>query len=244
VSIAVLIPVLNRPKNAQAIIDSVRTASRTKVEPVFVCSPGDTQEIRACRRTRARIILTTWEPGAGDYARKINLGFSKVDAPLVLLGADDLRFHKHWDESLLAVAEESQAGVVGTNDGWNALVARGLHATHPLVARDYIEEQGGTFDCEPGVVYFEGYDHQSVDSELVAVARARDQWAFAEDSLVEHLHPLAKKSAFDETYRKGLARGREDRRIFARRHRAFLAQERRRGRSPVQRLPRRRRDVA
>jgi hypothetical protein len=169
--------------------------------------------------------------GAAGLALAIVLGkrvgFAKGahkphNPPFVLLGASDLLFHSGWDVEALRVAEQTGAGVIGTNDLANPAVKAGRHSTHPLVRRSYIDEVGGTFDQGPGVVYFEGYDHQCVDNELCIAATKRKQWAFAKESKVQHLHPIFDKTiSMDDTYRRGLAKGKEDIALLQSRLKAF-----------------------
>lgn len=216
-AIAVLVPVLNRPQNAQLLVDSL-AASEPDAELWFLCSPGDQAEITACELTGMPTLVMDWPAGPGDFARKTNRGFAITRAPFVLCAADDLRFHSGWDRAALAVAQEFDVGVVGTNDLGNGAVIAGRHSTHPLVARCYIDQLGGYVDGE-GHVYFDGYDHQFVDTELVETAKARGCYAHVHDSRVEHLHPFWGKGAQDATYRKGLAASAADRRLFeSRRH--------------------------
>ena len=212
--ISILIPVLARPDNAAKVVDSIRWTTENDYGIIFVCSPADYAEIAAVEDTNEEFIVCGWTPGPGDFARKTNLGFRLTEGEWVFLGADDLVFHEGWDAAALEVAAETGAAVIGTQDLCNPLVKRGRHSTHSLVHRDYIDSEGGTFDEEPGVVYAECYDHQSVDNELLIVAQDRGRWAFAERSVVEHLHPLTRRTSMDATYRKALANGREDYALF------------------------------
>jgi hypothetical protein len=212
-SVAVIIPVLGRPANAQQVVDSIWAASSPEVRILFVCSPGDEAQITAVAATGVALWVAPWDPGPGDYARKINLGFRMTEDEFVFLGADDLKFHPGWDVAAVACAAAKDVSVVGTNDLGNPAVKMGRHSTHSLVRRSYIVEHGGSWG-EPGFVYHEGYDHQCVDNELVAAARDRDEWAFCWDAVVEHLHPLWGKSVSDATYEKALANGRADIRLF------------------------------
>lgn len=213
--IAVIVPVLNRPQNAQPLADSLRATS--DAELVFVMSEADTdQQIDACLATGGRVISLETPPGPGDYARKIQAGYEATDAPYVLLGADDLRFHPGWDTAALALFAEFDVGVVGTVDLGNQQTVAGTHSTHPLVARCYIDSLGGVVGM-PGQVYFEGYDHQFVDAELVQTAIARGCYAHCHASVIEHLHPLWRKGEMDDTYRKALQETRADRALFEQR---------------------------
>jgi len=210
--IDILVPVLARPQNAQPLVDSIRENTVVEHRILFLCSPFDVDEINAVHETGADIHNVNWEAGPGDWAKKINRGYRLTDYPFMLLGADDLRFHEGWDIEVLRVAEETGAGVIGTNDLGNATVMRGRHSTHPLVRRSYIDNQG-TID-EPGRVLHEGYHHQWVDTELVQTAQMRQQWAFAKQSRVEHLHPFWKKGEMDATYEKALSTSAEDHQHF------------------------------
>lgn len=222
--IAVIVPVLNRPQNAAPLVESLK-ASGADALLVFVCSTGDADEIDACVSQAVRsdvavlFEIVEWELGPGDYAKKINHAYQWTEEPLVLLAADDLVFHPGWLEAVEKIVDEFDVGVIGTNDRANPLVKQGLHSTHPVVRRCYIDTYGGVVG-EPGVVYHEGYDHQWVDCELVQTAQARGCYAHAHDAIVEHRHPLFSHDVkSDDTYCKGQAKGREDHALFqSRRH--------------------------
>lgn len=225
--IDIIIPVLGRPGQVTDVAVSARLNTEVDFELTFVCSGSDREGYRAACAMHAAVLCLAEEPGRGDFAKKINLGFSENERPFAFLGATDLKFYPGWDHAALRVAEETGAGVIGTDDLGNGLVRQGKHSTHSLVRRSYIEAQGGTFDEEPGVVYAECYDHQCVDNELVFVAQERGQWAFARGAQVEHLHPLWRKSPMDATYRKALAQGRQDIVLFGSRRADWTARQRR-----------------
>lgn len=223
-SISIVVPVLNRPANAQPLVDSVRSSTTLSWELLFMVSPGDRAEEDACVATGCRVVVVPWAAGVGDYARKINAGFKMTDGTFVFLGADDLFFHSGWDTAALACCDESTY-VIGTNDLGNAKVKAGKHSTHSLVHRGYVEANGLTWDSKPGVVYSDAYAHQYVDTELVSVAIERGIFKFCRESVVEHLHPLWQKSAMDDTYRKALKDGLEDRRMFEFRRRELSGRD-------------------
>lgn len=221
-AISVIVPVLGRPQNAGPVADSFHANQTIDGTLIFVCTPGDTAEIAACWETDAVVIEHDEPVGPGDYAKKIQAGYRYSDDEYLLLGADDLRFHKGWDVAVLEIAAEFDVGVVGTNDNANPTVKAGLHSTHPVVRRCYIDTYGGSVG-EPGQVYHEGYDHQFVDNELVQTAISRGCYAHCHDAVVEHLHPIYSRDVKrDATYAKGQARGREDRRLFEARSRAWV----------------------
>lgn len=219
-SIAILVPVLGRAARLRPLVDSIAAATTAPWHVRFLCSPGDDQaSLRAFHIAqedhRVSVRSVPWQPLAGDWAKKINLGYLETDEEFMLLGATDLRFHSGWDLAALQMADLTGAGLIGTNDLGNGTVMRGRHSTHPLVRRSYIDEHG-TIDEENKVVH-EGYAHQWVDTELVQTAMARGEWAFAADSHVEHLHVFWGKSEMDATYEKALSTSRPDSRLFKRR---------------------------
>lgn len=220
--ITVVVPVLDRPQNAQPLVDSLNR-SGANADLMFICSPNDTAEIDACVATGMLVKLLDRDPAPADYARKIQAGYESSQTPYILCGADDLRFHEGWYQRLLEIALKYDVGVVGTNDLGNQATVTGSHSTHPLVARAYIEHRGGYVGGR-GQVYFDGYSHQYVDSELCETAKQRGCYAHCHDSLVEHLHPLWNKSEMDATYRRSLEDGAADRRLFESRHHLWLTE--------------------
>ena len=216
VRVAILVPVLNRPERAAPVAESARAAATVATTVMFVCSPGDTREIRAARRTEETVVVVGWAPGRGDYARKINHAarLALADgAAWVFTGADDLAFHHGWDTTAIAAARGRPAWV-GTVDLCNPRTRRARHSTHSLVAADYIIERG-TVDRR-GAIYHEGYHHNFVDDEGCATARARGLYV-PSAAVVEHLHPDGRRAPDDDTYRLGRTHFLEDRALFRRR---------------------------
>ena len=212
----IIIPVLGRPQNANQVATSIDNNTTNPCRIAFVCTQSDTDQIAACRQTIEpnRDLVYVLEPNSvGDYAKKINHAYRFGDERYVFLGADDLVFHQGWDVEALRVMHETGAGVVGTNDLANQQTIAGLHSTHSLVDRAYIDRCGG-YVGGPGRVYFEGYHHQFVDNELVQTAMARDCYAHAFHSQVKHLHPLWRTAPDDATYRLALRDSGPDRLLF------------------------------
>jgi len=217
--IDVLVPVLGRPENAKPLFDSL-SASGADAKLTFVCTGGDKPQIRACEETGVNVIVVKWPAGHGDFARKINEGFRQTDGDYLFMGADDIEFAAKWDTIALNMMR-GRVRVVATNDKANRQVMRGEFGTHCLISRDYINTQGGTYSQEPGVVLYEGYDHNFVDRELCDVAKSRRAFAFANRSIVRHRHPLWRTAEWGPTYRKALAEFSADQRLFAERSRAW-----------------------
>lgn len=231
--IDILIPVLGRPHRAAPLVDNIRAVTETPHAITFICSPEDHAQIEAVLDLRTDYVCMEFPAGPGDYAKKINAGFSREgrqDCEWVFNGADDLTFEPGWDTTALKAAGD-RFHVVATNDLANAQVKRGQFGTHSLIRRRYVTEQGGTADGGPGTVLHEGYDHNFVDRELCHLAQHRGVFVFARHSRVKHSHYLWKTAPKDATYRKALRRYQEDWRLFLSRshlwgHVGLSAQER------------------
>lgn len=193
--LAILVPMLHRAHRVEPLLASI-TATTPGARVLFLTTPEDLDVRDAIAHAGADHLDVAWHDH-GDFARKINAGYRSTTEPLLFLGADDLHFHPGWYQAATARLN-GKVGVVGTNDLGNPRVLAGLHATHSLVTRDYVD-RFGTID-EHGKVLHEGYTHEFVDDELVGTAKKRRAWAFAGDSHVEHLHPHWAKAPTDELY--------------------------------------------
>lgn len=205
--LAILVPVLARPQNVAPLLESIRSSTPEPHRVLFLCDPGDRAEQDAIAAESGWML----SPG-GNYAAKIRAGVDATDEPLVFLGADDLRFRPGWLQAARA-RMTGRVQVVGVND----LIPRPhrpQHATHFLLTRE-----AATMPCldgSPGPMYG-GYDGWYPDDELIATATKRRMYAYAEDSRIEHRHPMIDSSLDDETYRKGRSTARLDGKRFARR---------------------------
>lgn len=208
----VIVPVLHRPQNVEPLLRSLR-ASTGLATAWFVVEPDDPIEAGTVTVHGGNVLTC-----AGTFARKVNHAVPYTSAPWVLLVGDDVIFRPGWLDAAMAVAAATGAQVVGTNDLGNPRVIRGEHATHMLIARDYIDKHGASWDG-PGVVCHEGFRHWYVDDEIVTAARQRGVWAPALDSIVEHNHPAWGKAADDDVYRLGQAYADQDRALFLERFR-------------------------
>lgn len=223
--IDILIPVLGRPRNVTPLLESLQV-TKADYRVFFICTPSDYQQIREVEEAGLEPLIHPEKAGPGNFAKKINWAFDRTDGEWIFQGADDLRFRRDWDIHALASAKKTKKSVIGTNDLHNPAVLRGLHSTHTLIRRSYIEEYGGTFD-DTGRVFHEGYDHQYVDNEFIETAKRRKQWVFSRNSVVEHLHPHWGNAAMDLTYKKATRRSNADRRLYMERMSLGTARQRR-----------------
>jgi hypothetical protein len=216
VDLVVIVPMLGRAHRVEPLLESIRATCQARV--VFGVTEGDVDVIAAVVAAGEQAI-THPKRARGDFQYKINQGIAATDEPYVFTGADDLRFHPGWYEAAIAKMT-GRVGVVGTNDLCNQRVMRGEHATHMLVSRDYVE-RFGTID-EPGKFLHEGYWHEMCDDEAVQTAKRRRAWAFAADSHVEHLHPMAGRAPVDALYAAQGERMQQGRLLFRRRRRLWM----------------------
>jgi len=177
-------------------------------EVLFIPDPDDEPEIEALEAAGAN-----WIAVDGNYAQKINTGVEQTNTEYVLTGADDLHFHPGWFEAAKAKMSDT-IGCVGTQDLCNPRVIRGEHATHFLMARWYAEL--GTIDGLRGPLC-ELWLHEWCDDECIGTARKRNAYAFANDAVVEHLHPMAGKAPTDALYDAQGERMAHDRPLFRKR---------------------------
>ncbi len=208
--LAVIVPVLRRPHRVAPLMESVARVTPDPFRLLFVCDSDDYSEQETIDGLGGDRIQVD-----GNYAQKINAAYRVTVEPLLFLGADDIEFHPFWFERAVERLSDPSIGVVGTNDLGNPRVRAGLHATHSLVTRAYIDEHG-TID-ESGKVLHESYPHEYVDTEFVQTAMHRQAWAFARDSVVEHMHPHWGKAPTDALYDAHRGRMKLGERIYTRR---------------------------
>jgi hypothetical protein len=226
--VAVIVPVLRRPHNAEPFMRSLR-ASSGLATVYAVAQPDDEDTATAWAAAGARIVwghdeLVSYREGQTDgvahtFAEKVNLAYRQTrgltDEPWLFICGDDVAFHAGWLDHAQATAGDD-FHVVGTNDLGNPRVIAGEHATHLLIRRSYIDERGASWDG-PGVVCHEGYRHWYVDDEIVTAAKRRGVWAMSLSSKVEHLHPAWGKGDTDEVYELGQSHAAADRATFQKR---------------------------
>lgn len=210
-ALVVLIPVLRRPHRVQPLLSSLHANTPDPVCALFICDSDDHAQQEAVKRCGADMLIHD-----GGYASKIDAAVAATSEPLVALMADDVVFHPRWLEHAKRYLKGG-VHVVGLND----LRHRPReHATHFLLTRAYCQQP--TLDGGQGPLHA-GYRHNFPDRELIETARHRGAYAYARDSHVEHRHHLDGAAPHDETYEKGQATFRIDRRLFVERSRLWAA---------------------
>jgi len=223
--VAIIVPVAQRD-NAAAFLDSL-AASLTPAQHdrVGVYVMADDSDISSWAwgypsALNVRIDEHHYLREMGSFAEKVNRGFEITREPWLFLVGDDVRFHKGWLDQAMQTRRSTRKHVIGTNDLGNPTVMSGVHATHMLISREYVEIEGASWDG-PGVVCHEGYRHWFVDNEIVEAAKLRDEWAPCLASHVEHFHPYYGKGERDAVYAIGEAAAETDRALWAHRFAKF-----------------------
>lgn len=209
--VAVLVPVMKRPHNAEPFMRALRAS--TGLADVYAIYDADDTATRDAWATAGATVIESTGPRFGT---KINDGYRATTEPWVFLVGDDARCKPGWLDHAQYASTATGAAVIGTNDLANPRVMRGEHATHILIARDYIDEHGASWDG-PKTVCHEGYRHWYVDDEIVTVAKSRGTFMAALGSRVEHLHPIWGTAENDDVYKLGQHYADTDRRLFGRR---------------------------
>jgi glycosyltransferase involved in cell wall biosynthesis len=206
--LAVLVPVLNRPRNVAPLVESFLAGCPEDSAICFLTNVDDTDEINAVLQVvdDDRVYISSTE--RVTWPEKINYGVWYLHADWYLLAADDIRFTPGWWDATARLRKNKRISVIGTNDLGNPRVAAGQLVIHPLVRGTYIRDYG-TID-EPGKVVHDGYHHWCCDDELLWTAKSRDAFVYCADAVIEHLHPYWGKGEMDATYAKGEANAEAD----------------------------------
>jgi glycosyltransferase involved in cell wall biosynthesis len=203
----IIIPTLGRPDRLAGIVANIAWETRCPHRVIFVVEESDQASIDA---VEALHLIPVINQRKANYQGAVNTAYLQSDADELFCGADDLMFMPGWD----LIAHRGAGRVLGTNDLYNHHVLAGVHSTHSIVDRTYLDEIGGVIDEGPRSFLYEGYDHNFCDTEFIATAKMRCEFSPNLDAVVEHLHPAAGKAEFDDTYARSFSGFDRDRRLF------------------------------
>jgi glycosyltransferase involved in cell wall biosynthesis len=182
--VAVIVPVMRRPQSVRALLNSYQASNPTG-DLYFVVDHDDGPQREAVESINGNEIVNFDQ--LKTFARKCNLGYRLTHEPWLLFVGDDVVFHENWQQN--AFAECPDKAFISTNDLLTGKVTNGLHAVHPIVSREFIDNVGTSWDG-PCRVCHEGYKHYCVDLEWTAVAKNNNQFCFSPTSVIEHVHPI------------------------------------------------------
>lgn len=194
--IDIIVPTLGRPDRLAAVHANITDNTITEHRVRFVIEESDEASFDAITALGIEPVVNA---RTENYAGAVNTAYDESDADLLFAAADDLDFHRGWDEHCLALLD-GWCGVIGTNDLLNPFVQAGSHATHYLVMRAYLDDIGGTVDQGPGSFLPECYDHNFTDTEFIGTAKMRARFRPCLTAIVEHQHVLTGKMDVDNTY--------------------------------------------
>ena len=206
-TIDILVPTLGRDHVLGALIDNIEAMTPPREYRItFVLDSADTASFKRLSVIGYRDSdAVRWIPQDGTYPVKMNTGYRATYGDLVLPTADDVVFHDGWLEAALNTLADPSVQVVGTDDLSPATATR-EHATMPILRRSYIENPGAVWG-ERGTVFHEGYSHNFCETETWQLALQRGVTGWAEDCVIEHLHPAWGKRETDDTDRRGNLQG-------------------------------------
>lgn len=208
----IVVPVMKRPWAASGFMASLEATTPESV-PVWAVSDDDDEQTR---RAWAACGATVSIGDGPTFANKVQWAYDHslpIDPPWMLLVGDDVEFHDGWYDWACVAMRRRSVNLIATNDLHNPFVLRGEHATHPIIRRRWVAESGASWDG-PGHIAHQGYHHAYVDAEWTARAKQDDCFMFAQHVIIEHHHPTWTRGPTDATYRRGMARYDQDRRLF------------------------------
>lgn len=212
ITVAIIIPTYKRAKRLLRVYKNAKQSSPLITNVYFVVEKDDTESIAVLTKNKLPYFLNI---RTKNYAGALNTAYLSTTERYFFHGADDLEFTPGWLEKCLAKMID-EIKVVGTNDLLNKQVLQGIHSTHNLIDREYIQKKSGVFD-EKNLVFSESYFHNWIDTELVEFAKLRGAFSPCLEAIVKHLHWTNNLSKKDKTYDLQEHTYGRDRRNFVRR---------------------------
>lgn len=193
----VVTPSRGRPQQLGELVDAVRDTTDGRVEVLGLVDLDDPD--RAAYKTLSTPIwagvrnsLARWT----NYAAACLLGATQLEPPryLASLGDDHRPRTKDWDLKLIDAIEAMDGpGIAYGND---LLQGRNL-PTAWVVSAELVRAVGW--------MMLPTAEHMYVDAAVHDLGQAAGRLAYRGDVVIEHLHPLAGKADWDESYRESNA---------------------------------------
>lgn len=212
-SVAILVPSLNRPYRLADVVANIHAATQEPHRIYFCVSDEDSID------TLDRLgewYLDDAESDDRRYVTRMNKLIEHVEEEFIFFGSDDVIHHSGWFPKAKFVLDQGFSLTV-VND------LRNQNGTQALIRKDYLAK--AVFDA-PGAAFHHGYQHNFADNEMFFTAYMQNQFSRAMDSYVEHLHPVfghAKSMAWDSTYENARKGWVHDQQLFETRARLIEA---------------------
>jgi len=212
--IAILIPTYGRHLRLESVARNIHQFTTTPHTIYFVCENEDKESIAAVLHMKEECIIVT----GGTYVSAVNAGYRSTGEPFIFCGSDDITFSPNWDTLMLKEMEDPNIGIVGAMDEWE-ISKTGLHGSHFLVRRTYIEKQSGVVD-EQNVIYSSQYIHVMCDIETEQTAMGRKAFAMSK-AFISHKHWYMKTAEMDKTYQRPIDGQPHDEKTYNKRREKF-----------------------
>lgn len=187
--VQIVIPTYRRPNALRSTFEQLKDLKNTEL--LFVAHQADLRSQSILDSLGAPYVIDT-QPPSGVNAT--NRGYWAVSSEWFVIGQDDFKWHEGWLDAALEYTDKAK--VIGLNDGF---AGRDEHSVSWLINKSYVE-QNSLSPGFPNVIFFPHYKKNFSDDELNNVAKFRGVWAYAPNSLTEHLHPSFGKGESDATY--------------------------------------------
>lgn len=203
--IEVIVPTYKRIKN---ISKCYKNIIETGGVPLFVVHESDPDSLEEVKRLGAKYTIDKQLPSGVNAS---NCGYWAVKSNWFVLSQDDIIFHPNWLENALKHIAKG-IKVIGLYDGYPYHL-QSQHSVAWLINRNYVQRNSLSIGHK-NVLFNPDYKKNYADNELNDTAKFRGVWAFASDSLAEHLHPGFNKSKMDSTYQMNENFLSEDRELY------------------------------
>lgn len=190
--IQVIVPTYKRIQNIEKCFNNI--LETPDCEPLFVVHESDIDSLNEVKRLGAKYVVDKQLPSGVNAS---NCGYWAVKTNWFVLSQDDIIFHKGWlDNALKHISKGVK--VVGLYDGYPYHL-QSQHSVAWLINKNYVQRNSLSIGHK-NVLFNPDYKKNYADNELNDTAKFRGVWAYASDSLAEHLHPGFNKSPMDSTY--------------------------------------------
>jgi glycosyltransferase involved in cell wall biosynthesis len=204
--IDIIVPTFKRIQNIQKCFDNI--SQFKECSPLFVVHESDEESLNEVKRLCARYTIDKQLPSGVNAS---NAGYWAVKTNWFVLSQDDIIFHPNWLDN---VKKHITKGikVIGLNDGYQGHTDT-QHSVAWLINRHYVQRNSLSIGHK-NVLFNPDYKKNYADNELNDIAKFRGVWAYAYDSIAEHIHPGFGKSAMDNTYQMNENFLSEDRELY------------------------------
>lgn len=204
--IDIIIPTYKRIQNISKCFNNILETPDCR--PLFVIHESDKESLDEVNRLGVDYTIDKQLPSGVNAS---NCGYWSVKSNWFVLSQDDIIFHPNWlDNAKKYIIKGIK--VIGLYDGYPYHL-QSQHSVAWLINRNYVQRNSLSIGHK-NVLFNPDYKKNYADNELNDTAKFRGVWAFASDSLAEHLHPGFNKSQMDSTYQMNENFLSEDRELY------------------------------